>query len=463
MDLTIDSNVKNIIFNGNDVQKLVFNGVEVWSKVLEIYNNYGAKYLTFEFVTAGTWGWRRNSSDTTARSIYYRKNGGSWTSMSSSGYSQQSTISVAVGDIVEVYGERSSYAENNTTKYHLFTGTATYNLYGNLKSLYRGINFTSGTEEMSSNAGVYLFYSAKVIDASNLIFDFTSYSTGACYYMFRGCTSMTDGPIVLGTASGTNCMGYMFYGCTNLVNGPKLYSITLGTSAYNNMFYNCSKLNYIEAYFTTTPGTNYTSNWMYGVQTTSGTFVKNSAATWNVTGVNGVPTNWTKTTNTYPTAFKIANCYNTYLSNIVASDNFTGTIFLSRDGSTWYGLKMSEMASQDAVTFWDAAVNTYWKNIFTDNGFTLGTGRSINSDWTNKGLSSTGADLYIMIEPGNDDAFMIIFGAAAGVNYTMSGSKFSLCTHCYQGATQFQPNSKVIFGDLMSSTPAYAVTVDKNY
>ena len=43
--------------------------------------------------------------------------------------------------------------------------------------------------------------------------------------------------------------------------------------------------------FTTTPGTD-TMNWVDGVAST-GTFVKNSAATWNVTGVYGIPSGWT--------------------------------------------------------------------------------------------------------------------------------------------------------------------------
>ena len=36
----------------------------------------------------------------------------------------------------------------------------------------------------------------------------------------------------------------------------------------------------------------YTNNWVNGVAST-GTFVKNSAATWDVTGTNGIPTGWT--------------------------------------------------------------------------------------------------------------------------------------------------------------------------
>ena len=47
-----------------------------------------------------------------------------------------------------------------------------------------------------------------------------------------------------------------------------------------------------------TPGVAYiketyrAGNWVSGVATT-GTFVKNSAATWTTTGVNGVPSGWT--------------------------------------------------------------------------------------------------------------------------------------------------------------------------
>lgn len=60
---------------------------------------------------------------------------------------------------------------------------------------------------------------------------------------------------------------------------------------YYCMFYGCSQLNYIKAMFTTTPSGTYTLRWVDGVAS-SGTFVKNSAATWNVTGANGVPTGW---------------------------------------------------------------------------------------------------------------------------------------------------------------------------
>jgi hypothetical protein len=49
--------------------------------------------------------------------------------------------------------------------------------------------------------------------------------------------------------------------------------------------------------FTTTPGSGYTDIWVDGVSS-SGTFVKNNSATWNVTGTDGIPFGWTVTTAT---------------------------------------------------------------------------------------------------------------------------------------------------------------------
>ena len=84
----------------------------------------------------------------------------------------------------------------------------------------------------------------------------------------------------------------MFYGCTGLTNAPVLPATTLADSCYNGMFSGCTSLNYIKAMFLTTPSSSYTENWTNNVSPT-GTFVKNASASWDVTGVNGIPENWT--------------------------------------------------------------------------------------------------------------------------------------------------------------------------
>ena len=58
------------------------------------------------------------------------------------------------------------------------------------------------------------------------------------------------------------------------------------------MFNGCASLQYIKALFLTTPSDDYTRDWVSGVAQ-GGTFVKNSAATWDVTGENGIPEGWT--------------------------------------------------------------------------------------------------------------------------------------------------------------------------
>ena len=119
-----------------------------------------------------------------------------------------------------------------------------------------------------------------------------------CYKsMFQDCTRLVTAPSVLpATTLTSRCYQYMFEGCASLTTAPELPATTLVSYCYYEMFNACRKLNYIKAMFTTTPSGSspnyYTSNWVSGVAST-GTFVKNSAATWNVTGANGVPTGWT--------------------------------------------------------------------------------------------------------------------------------------------------------------------------
>ena len=118
-----------------------------------------------------------------------------------------------------------------------------------------------------------------------------------CYQtMFSGCTSLTTAPELPATTLASYCYYNMFYGCTSLTTAPELPATTLANSCYRSMFQGCSNLNYIKAMFTTMPSGSspnyYTQNWVSGVAST-GTFVKNSAATWTTTGNNGIPNGWT--------------------------------------------------------------------------------------------------------------------------------------------------------------------------
>ena len=124
----------------------------------------------------------------------------------------------------------------------------------------------------------------------------TTLAPGCYKYMFSACTGLVSvsEDLLPATTLAASCYTSMFNGCTSLVTAPVLpaTSLSSGRFCYESMFSGCSSLNYIKAMFTTTPGANYTNNWVAGVAST-GTFVKNSAASWTTTGNSGIPTGWT--------------------------------------------------------------------------------------------------------------------------------------------------------------------------
>ena len=119
----------------------------------------------------------------------------------------------------------------------------------------------------------------------------------SCYAnMFNQCKSLTTAPALPATTLVDYCYSNMFSG--HAINGwvpltqaPELPATTLAPNCYFNMFNCCKNLNYVKAMFTDVPRGALT-NWLKDVATT-GTFVKSIDATWDVTGVNGVPEGWT--------------------------------------------------------------------------------------------------------------------------------------------------------------------------
>ena len=235
-----------------------------------------------------------------------------------------------------------------------FSSTCEFDAQGNVMSLLYGDNFEDETTFEYAGQFCCLFgdydgeLECKVVNANKLVLPATTLTSSCYYYMFKGCTSLVTAPELPATALAHACYSYMFKGCTSLVNAPQLPTTTLATycyqdmfwnctslvnapelpattlvnscynsmfrgctslvnapqlpattlasGCYSSMFYGCTHLNYIKAMFTTTPSGSspnyYTQNWVSGVAA-SGTFVKNSAATWNVSGVNGIPNGWT--------------------------------------------------------------------------------------------------------------------------------------------------------------------------
>lgn len=129
----------------------------------------------------------------------------------------------------------------------------------------------------------------------------TTLATSCYKWMFEGCFSLVNVPESLpATTLATECYYGMFIACASMVVAPTLPALTLVSGCYVRLFAGCSSLTYIKAMFTTMPST-YTDYWVFPTTfdsitysfSSSGTFVKNASANWNVTGYNGVPEGWT--------------------------------------------------------------------------------------------------------------------------------------------------------------------------
>ena len=168
--------------------------------------------------------------------------------------------------------------------------TAMNNMFFSCTSL-KDAPSTLSASTLGSNCYQYMFQNctgltkAPQLPATNL--------ANNCYYrMFYNCSSLQSAPELPATTLQSNCYSSMFRGCTSLEQAPELPATVLSSTCYQYMFNGCTKLNYIKAMFTTTPSSSYTTNWVDGVAST-GTFVKNAAATWDVVGANGIPDGWT--------------------------------------------------------------------------------------------------------------------------------------------------------------------------
>ena len=250
---------------------------------------------------------------------YSIDNGETWISTNNSDEDVMITINVLNGDkilwkgINDTFGMEDEWFENA-----YFITTCRCNVMGNIMSLLYEDNFKDKTMLNNNYTFMGLFKNCSIVNAKNLILPATTLASQCYQSMFTGCTSLVTVPILPATTLSYYCYRSMFYGCTSLTNAPELPATTLYDGCYrsmfqnctalmtapelpattlvlrcySNMFENCSSLNYIKAMFTTTPESKYTEYWVTSVSST-GTFIKNSTAEWNVTGTNGVPTGWT--------------------------------------------------------------------------------------------------------------------------------------------------------------------------
>lgn len=208
--------------------------------------------MTMEALESGSLGYLDSNNF-----IYYRIDKGPWLMLEPG-----NDVAIEKGQIIEFKGIYKIIGD-----VRMLTTTFKCKLSGNSLSLIFGDDF-KGKDDLSAYPQAFEFL-FNYCDVTDVTADFLPATTLA----YR-------------------CYGDMFYGCTGLTTAPVLPATQLAQSCYSSMFQNCSKLNYIKMLATDISAAYCLSNWVNGVAST-GTFVKNPEATWDVVGDSGVPSGWT--------------------------------------------------------------------------------------------------------------------------------------------------------------------------
>lgn len=231
--------------------------------------DYSLEFFTVEALSSGVVS-LRGASFTQQTDLWYRLNGGEWEMSVVDLNGAIAEVNVVAGDIVEFRGA-PTVAGINTVIYPfgMMNTTASYKVYGNLKSLFIGSPTMQYdlTGQLSTSGNIFqgFFLGTAIVDASNLVL--LPLATNATYYrMFRYDTSLTG--------------------------APKLEDATLTASCYEQMFDGCSSLSNVTCLATSISAEDCISGWLNGTAA-SGTLhcAPTMTSSW-IPGTN-IPSGWT--------------------------------------------------------------------------------------------------------------------------------------------------------------------------
>ena len=249
-------------------------------------HDYSTDYLTFEIIYSGTLTWRKTTSlGTPDKTISYSTdNGHTWTSVTSS-YNGTLIGNFTTGAKILFKGSNNNYGTVHPDGCY-FSGTSTYNIYGNVMSLFYGDNFYNQT----SLPQVEETYTFTVADTT------TTVRLTSLPYLFSGVNNSSniisvDNLILPATTLKEHCYERLFWNQTYILGAPVLPATTLVDWCYYEMFEGCSSLDLVTCYATDISATSCLTNWLRDVSPT-GTFYKDANTTWP-SGSSGIPSGWT--------------------------------------------------------------------------------------------------------------------------------------------------------------------------
>lgn len=146
--------------------------------------------------------------------------------------------------VLEYSTDTANWKEWDGSEISARRGNDGYALY------FSGTGNTVITGDSSSNSWSITGTNVQCIGNIETLLDYEMVNSGehptmgkyCYYYMFSGCTSLTQAPALSATKLAEDCYGYMFKGCTSLTQAPSLPSTSMWTRCYGHMFEDCTGL-----------------------------------------------------------------------------------------------------------------------------------------------------------------------------------------------------------------------------
>jgi len=289
---TADMTVDNIIlskepFTPLNPNYLSFTAKEPSTVTLQDFRNKNTAYTMYYSRDLKTWDTLDSSIivnlDTDER-IYLKGNGAVNLNFTKGQNFVMTGVIEAHGNIMSLCYDDEAEGKTTIPGRYCFC-----NLFNDCASLITAPELPATT--LTSNCYTQMFGGCRGLTVAPMLPATTLAST--CYgRMFKNCTSLVTAPMLPATTLPVGCYSSMFSGCASLVEAPELPALIVPATGYSSMFNDCTNLNYIKMMATDISAGNTMDGWVRNVSPT-GTFVKNSAATWNVTGASGIPEGWT--------------------------------------------------------------------------------------------------------------------------------------------------------------------------
>ena len=222
------------------ISRAVVPVVKIDAKYLPIpFKPYGESYLTFSSPNSFT----LKVNDTTKHwdgTLEYFASDETWTIWE--GTSPLSAAANGVEYVLYLRGTGNTVITGNGIGHRwVLTGTD-IKCIGNIENLLDYATVASGAHPTMSEYCYYYMFSGCTMLTQAPALPATTLADGCYYYMFQNCTMLTQAPALPATILARNCYYYMFQNCTRLTQAPALPATTLANYCYANMFYSCTSI-----------------------------------------------------------------------------------------------------------------------------------------------------------------------------------------------------------------------------